>query len=64
MEAVRHRHVKHRSARSSRFQTLFHALRTIRGIETIHTLYKQRRSLQIDSAFSAYNELKQLLTTA
>ncbi|WP_243526925.1 IS6 family transposase [Bacillus pseudomycoides] len=56
-----HRHVKRRFARSSGFQTLRHASRTIKGIETIHALYKQRRSLQIGSAFSVYNELQELL---
>ncbi|TKI80520.1 IS6 family transposase, partial [Bacillus mycoides] len=34
-----------------------HASRTIKGIETIHALYKQRRSLQRDSAFSTYNSI-------
>ncbi|WJE84540.1 IS6 family transposase [Bacillus sp. DX3.1] len=59
-----HRHVKRRFARSSGFQTLRHASRTIKGIETIHALYKQRRSLQIGSAFSVYNELQELLMVA
>ncbi len=56
-----HRHVKRRFAISAGFQNLRHALRTIKGIETIHVLYKKRRSLQRDSAFSTYNELQQLL---
>ncbi|MDM5191342.1 IS6 family transposase [Bacillus hominis] len=59
-----HRHVKRRFAKSSGFQTLRHASRTIKGIETIHVLYKQRRSLQIGSAFSVYNELQELLMVA
>ncbi|AIW87930.1 Transposase for insertion sequence element IS257 in transposon Tn4003 [Bacillus mycoides] len=59
-----HRHVKRRFARSSGFQTLRHASRTIKDIETIHALYKQRRSLQIGSAFSVYNELQELLMVA
>ncbi|WP_152630535.1 DDE-type integrase/transposase/recombinase, partial [Bacillus mycoides] len=46
-----HRHVKRRFVKSSGFQNLRHASRTIKGIETIHALYKQRRSLQRDSAF-------------
>ncbi|EOP72656.1 hypothetical protein KOW_01224 [Bacillus cereus VDM006] len=46
-----HRHVKHRFAKSSGFQTLRHASRTIKGIETVHALYKQRRSLQSDFFF-------------
>ncbi|WP_153019600.1 DDE-type integrase/transposase/recombinase, partial [Bacillus gaemokensis] len=41
-----HRHVKRRFAKSAGFQNLRHASRTIKGIETIHSLYKQRRSLQ------------------
>ncbi|KFN10650.1 DDE-type integrase/transposase/recombinase [Bacillus pseudomycoides] len=59
-----HRHVKRRFAKSAGFQNLRHASRTIKGIETIHALYKQRRSLQRDSAFSTYNELQQLLATS
>ncbi|PEE14847.1 IS6 family transposase [Bacillus cereus] len=59
-----HRHVKRRFVKSSGFQNLRHASRTIKGIETIHALYKQRRSLQRDSAFSTYNELQQLLATS
>ncbi|PHA19186.1 IS6 family transposase, partial [Bacillus cereus] len=30
----------------------------------IQALYKQRRSLEADSVFSAYNELQQLFVTA
>ncbi|OUB38391.1 IS6 family transposase, partial [Bacillus thuringiensis serovar yunnanensis] len=59
-----HRHVKRRFAKSAGFQNLRHTSRTIKGIETIHALYKQRRSLQRDSAFSTYNELQQLLATS
>ncbi|OUB62846.1 IS6 family transposase, partial [Bacillus thuringiensis] len=59
-----HRHVKRRFAKSSGFQNIRHASRTIKGIETIQALYKQRRSLESDSVFSAYNELQQLLATA
>ncbi|PES69997.1 IS6 family transposase [Bacillus cereus] len=59
-----HRHVKRRFVKSSGFQNLRHASRTIKGIETIHALYKQRRSLRRDSAFSTYNELQQLLATS
>lgn len=58
-----HRHVKRRFAKSSGFQNLRHVSR-IKGIETIHPLYKQRRSLQRDSAFSTYNELQQILATS
>ncbi|WP_229188591.1 IS6 family transposase [Bacillus cereus] len=59
-----HRHVKRRFAKSAGFQNLRHASRTIKGIETIHALYKQRRSFQRNSAFSTYNELQQLLATS
>ncbi len=54
-----HRHVKRRFARPAGFQNLRHASRTIKGIETIHALYKQKRSLHRDSVFSTYNELQQ-----
>ncbi|WP_141540880.1 DDE-type integrase/transposase/recombinase, partial [Bacillus cereus] len=40
-----HRHIKKRFVKSAGFQNLRHASRTIKGIETIHALYKQRRSL-------------------
>ncbi|WP_439876671.1 IS6 family transposase (plasmid) [Bacillus mycoides] len=59
-----HRHVKRRFVKSAGFQTLRHASRTIKGIETIQAIYKQRRNLQIDFAFSVYNELQQLMATA
>ncbi|OUB07096.1 IS6 family transposase [Bacillus thuringiensis serovar yunnanensis] len=59
-----HRHVKRRFVKSSAFQTLRHASRTIKGIETIQTIYKQRRNLQTDFAFSVYNELQHLMSTA
>jgi putative transposase len=59
-----HRHIKRRFSKSAGFQNLRHASRTIKGIETIHALYKQRRSLQKDSAFSTYKELQQLLATS
>ncbi|PGR90127.1 IS6 family transposase, partial [Bacillus pseudomycoides] len=55
---------KRHFAKSAGFQSLRHASRTIKGIETIHALYKQRRSFQRDSAFSTYNELQQLLATS
>ena len=59
-----HRHVKRRFVKSSGFQNIRHASRTIKGIETIQALYKQRRSLASDSVFSAYNELQQIFATA
>ncbi|MEB9697064.1 DDE-type integrase/transposase/recombinase, partial [Bacillus cereus] len=51
-----HRHVKRRFVKSAGFQTLCHASRTIKGIETIQAIYKQRRNHQTDFAFSVYNE--------
>ncbi|PFK27620.1 IS6 family transposase [Bacillus cereus] len=59
-----HRHVKRRFAKSSGFQSIRHASRTIKGIETIQAIYKQRRSLESDSAFSAYKELQKLVSVA
>ncbi len=57
-----HRHVKRRFVKSMGFQTIRHASRTIKGIETIQAIwcppiYKQRRSLLSDSVSSAYAEL-------
>ncbi|MDY7962765.1 IS6 family transposase [Bacillus thuringiensis] len=60
-----HRHVKRRFAKSSGFQSIRHASRTLKGIETVHALYKRKRSLQQSNfVFSTYNELKHLLTSA
>ncbi|MCU5032384.1 IS6 family transposase [Bacillus cereus] len=59
-----YRHIKRRFANSTGFQNLRHASCTIKGIETIDDLYKQRRSLKRDSAFSTSNELQQLLATS
>ncbi|WP_255255556.1 IS6 family transposase [Bacillus cereus] len=59
-----HRHVKWRCAKSSGFQSIRHASRTIKGIETIQAIYKQRRSLELDSVFSAFNELQKLVEVA
>ncbi|MEH7052426.1 hypothetical protein V7117_26185, partial [Bacillus pseudomycoides] len=53
-----------RFARSLGFQSLRHASRTIKGIETLHAIYKQRRSLQSDSVFSTNNELQNLLSVS
>ncbi len=57
-----HRHVKKRFTKSAGFQNLRHASRTLKGIETIHALYKRNRSLGLDCGFSTYNELQRLLT--
>ncbi|MEK4678175.1 MULTISPECIES: IS6 family transposase [Bacillus] len=60
-----HRHVKRRFVKSSGFQSIRHASRTIKGIETIQALYKQNRSLQQSNfCFSTYNELQKLFRTA
>ncbi|WP_133116747.1 DDE-type integrase/transposase/recombinase, partial [Bacillus mycoides] len=59
-----HRHVKRRFVKSAGFQTLRHASRSIKGIETIQAIYKQRRNLQTNFAFSVYNELQKLVATA
>ncbi|PGW42464.1 IS6 family transposase [Bacillus thuringiensis] len=59
-----HRHVKRRFVKSVGFQTLRHASRTIKGIETIQAIYKQRRNFQTNFVFSVYNELQQLVATA
>ncbi|UIJ69894.1 IS6 family transposase (plasmid) [Bacillus cereus] len=59
-----HRHVKRRFAKSSGFQSIRHASRTIKGIETIQAIYKQRRSLELDSVFSAYDALQKLVAVA
>ncbi|WP_144569499.1 IS6 family transposase [Bacillus pseudomycoides] len=56
-----HRHVKPRFSKSAGFQNLRHASRTLKGIETVHSLYKQNRSLKPDSCFSTCNELKNYL---
>ncbi|WP_241138466.1 IS6 family transposase [Bacillus mycoides] len=57
-----HRHVKRRFVKSTGFQSLRHASRTLKGIETVHALYKRKRSLQQPNfVFSTYNELQQLL---
>ncbi|RAN84840.1 IS6 family transposase [Bacillus sp. SRB_331] len=58
-----HRHVKGRFAKSTGFQSLRHASRILKAIETVHALYKRKRSLQQPNfVFSTYNELQQLLT--
>nr|WP_234932003.1 hypothetical protein [Bacillus thuringiensis] len=51
-----HRHVKLRFPKSAEFQNLLHASRTLKGIETVHSLYKKSRSLKPDSYFSTRNE--------
>ncbi|MED3080163.1 IS6 family transposase, partial [Bacillus wiedmannii] len=46
------------------FQNLRHASRTLKGIETIHAIYKQKRSHMPDFSFSTYHELQKLFRTA
>ncbi|MEB9624545.1 IS6 family transposase, partial [Bacillus cereus] len=59
-----HRHIKRRFVKSAGFQSIRHASRTIKGIETIQAIYKQRRNFQTYFVFSVYNELQQLVATA
>lgn len=60
-----HRHIKRRFSKNAGFQILRHASRTLKGIETIHALYKQKRSLQQPNfVFSTYNELEKLFKVA
>ncbi|PEA06316.1 IS6 family transposase, partial [Bacillus cereus] len=59
-----HRHSKRRIVKSAEFQNLSHASRTLKGIETIHAIYKQKRSHTPDFSFSTYKELQQLFRTA
>ncbi|MBJ7930783.1 IS6 family transposase [Bacillus cereus group sp. N31] len=56
-----HRHIKRRLAKSAGFQSLRHASRTLKGIETMHAIYKRKRSLRPNFVFSTYNELQRLL---
>ncbi|MDA2638886.1 IS6 family transposase, partial [Bacillus cereus] len=41
-----------------------HASRTLKGMETVHALYKRNRNQHPDFGFSAYNELQNLLMIA
>ncbi|EOO24342.1 hypothetical protein IIU_05982 [Bacillus cereus VD133] len=59
-----HRHVKRRFAKSAGFQSIRHASRTLKGIETVHAIYKRNRSLNPNCGFSTYKELHKLLITA
>ncbi|MES1054543.1 IS6 family transposase, partial [Bacillus thuringiensis] len=59
-----HRHVKRCFAKSTGFQNHRHASRTIKGIETIHALYKRNRSLKPNCGFSTYKELHKLFVTS
>ncbi|MEW9576720.1 IS6 family transposase [Bacillus toyonensis] len=59
-----HRHVKRRFAKSAGFQNLRHASRTIKGIETVHALYKKNRRFTSNSCFSTCSELQKLFIIA
>ncbi|MGH1232955.1 IS6 family transposase, partial [Bacillus toyonensis] len=52
--------IKQRFVKSAGFQNLRHASRTLKGIEMIHAIYKQKRSQIPDFSFSTYKGLKQL----
>ncbi|MED1287254.1 IS6 family transposase [Bacillus mycoides] len=57
-----HRHVKRRFAKSAGLQSLRHASRILKGIETVHALYKRNRNLNPNFGFSTYDELQKLFT--
>ncbi|WP_428037146.1 IS6 family transposase [Bacillus cereus] len=59
-----HRYIKRPFSKSAGFQSLRHASCTLKEIETIHALYKRKRSLQTNCVFSTYNELQQLFIIA
>ncbi|OUA83612.1 IS6 family transposase, partial [Bacillus thuringiensis] len=47
-----HRHIKRRFVKSAGFQNFRHTSRTLKGIETIQAIYKQKGSLIPDFSFS------------
>lgn len=55
-----HRHMRRCFAKSTGFQNFRHASCRIKGIETIHTLYKRNHILQKKRVFSMYKTLQQL----
>ncbi|WP_414979060.1 IS6 family transposase [Bacillus sp. (in: firmicutes)] len=59
-----HKYIKRRLAKSEGFQSIRHASRTLKGIETVHALYKKNRSLKPGFCFSAYSELQKLFIVA
>ncbi|WP_257209319.1 DDE-type integrase/transposase/recombinase, partial [Bacillus thuringiensis] len=59
-----HRHIKRRFSKSAGFQNLRHASCTVKGIETLHAIYKQKRSHIPNFSFSTYKELQQVFRTA
>ncbi|MBH0338503.1 transposase, partial [Bacillus thuringiensis] len=54
-----HRHIKRRFAKSAGFQSIRHASRTLKGIETVHALYKKNDSVakfeKNTNSFTKYN---------
>uniref|UniRef100_UPI0030F68BBA hypothetical protein n=1 Tax=Bacillus sp. FSL K6-0067 TaxID=2921412 RepID=UPI0030F68BBA len=52
--------IKRRFVKSAGFQNLRHAARTLKGLKTIHAIYKQKRSYIPYFSFSTYKELQQL----
>jgi putative transposase len=46
-----HRYIKRRFVKSAGFQNLRHASRTLKGLKTIHAIYKQKRSQIPDFSF-------------
>lgn len=59
-----HKHVKRRFVKSTGFQNLQHASRTIKEIETVHAVYKKNRSFTSDSCLSTCSELQKLFIIA
>lgn len=43
-----HRHIKRRFAKFAEFQSIRHTSRTLKGMETVHALYKKNRSLKLN----------------
>ncbi len=52
-----YRHMKRRFAKSTGFQSLRQASRTLKGIEIVQALYKRDRNLNPDFGFSTHDEL-------
>ncbi|WP_255255879.1 DDE-type integrase/transposase/recombinase, partial [Bacillus cereus] len=57
-----HRHIKRRFVKSAGFQNLRHASRTLKGIETIHAIYKQKRSQILICSLYSRQEKESTLT--
>ena len=59
-----YRHIKRRFIKSSGFQSIRHASRTIKGIETLHAIYKQKRSHILKKALASCHATKSRIITA